>query len=191
MDDPLLNLPTLQTPRLALRYFRVTDAARVQLLAGDFRVAQMTVAIPHPYPDGAAEAWIATHDNLWREQGVGTWAICRAPEGAEELVGCVSLITNRKHNRADFGYWIGVDYWNHGYCTEAAAAVMAFGFNTMKLARIGAVHLASNPASGRVMQKLGMTCEGTQRHYILHRGESSDVVNYGILPSDPRPASAR
>ena len=188
MDDSLLNLPTLQTPRLALRPFRVTDAARVQLLAGDFRVAQMTIAIPHPYPDGAAEAWIATHENLWRDQGLGTWAIC--PHG-EALVGCVSLMTNRKHNRADFGYWIGVDYWNHGYCTEAAAAVMDFGFDAMKLARIGAVHLGGNLASGRVMQKLGMTCEGAQRHYILHRGEPRDVVNYGMLPSDPRPASAR
>jgi RimJ/RimL family protein N-acetyltransferase len=62
--------------------------------------------------------------------------------------------------------------------------VVAFGVDVLKLARLGAVHLASNPASGRVMQKLGMHYEGTQRQFLFHRGRQADVVHYGRLATD-------
>ena len=75
-------------------------------------------------------------------------------------------------------------YWKQGYCTEAARAVLRYGFETRGLNRIGARHLARNPASGRVMQKLGMHYEGTRRQHVLKWGVFEDIVLYAILKSE-------
>jgi RimJ/RimL family protein N-acetyltransferase len=77
-----------------------------------------------------------------------------------------------------------VPYWGRGYATEAALAVIAFGFEELGLNRIYAQHMASNPASGRVMQKAGMRHEGTLRQHVTKFGIVDDIAIYGILASD-------
>jgi [ribosomal protein S5]-alanine N-acetyltransferase len=57
--------PTITSSRLRLRPFVANDAGGVRRLAGDKRIADMTLAVPHPYPEGAAEAWIATHPDSY------------------------------------------------------------------------------------------------------------------------------
>ncbi|NEP60397.1 MAG: GNAT family N-acetyltransferase, partial [Symploca sp. SIO2G7] len=85
---------------------------------------------------------------------------------------------------AELGYWIGVLYWSKGYCTEAAKAVVQYGFEVIGLHRIQAAHFPHNPASGRVMQKIGMSYEGYRRQHILKWGKFEDLELYGILKSD-------
>lgn len=70
-----------------------------------------------------------------------------------------------------------------GYCTEAAKAIVAFGFQQLKLQRIFAIHMTKNTASGRVMQKIGMTYEGVLRNHIKKNGDFVDVEVYGIKSS--------
>jgi [ribosomal protein S5]-alanine N-acetyltransferase len=82
------------------------------------------------------------------------------------------------------GYWIGKDFWNKGYGTEAACAVLKYGFKVMGLHRIHAHHFGSNPASGKIMQKLGMTYEGTKRQHIKKWDKFEDAVVYGILKNE-------
>ena len=79
------------------------------------------------------------------------------------------------------GYWLGKDYWNKGYATEAVKAVIGYGFEKLRLNRIYAGHFTKNPASGRVMQKTGMTHEGLGREHILHWGVYEDMVECAIL----------
>ena len=83
--------------------------------------------------------------------------------------------------RAELGYWIGKPYWGQGYCTEAARATLDFGFEQLGLNRIFAHHFARNPASGRVMQKIGMTREGRLRQHVKKWDAFEDLELYGIL----------
>ncbi len=97
------------------------------------------------------------------------------------LAGAVSQRVDRGLNQANLGYWIGKPHWNLGYATEAARAVIAAGFGELGLNRIYAFHLARNPSSGRVMEKLGMLLEGTARQHTMKWGKYEDLVSYGIL----------
>ena len=143
-----ITRPTLETSRLTLRPFDLADAADVQRLAGAKEVASTTLTVPHPYEDGMAEAWIGAHQETFEKGKDVTFAITLEKNGA--LIGAISLNSiNREHQRAEIGYWIGVPYWNRGYCTEAARAVVRYGFEVLALERIYAHHFRRNPASGR------------------------------------------
>ena len=171
-------IPTLRTPRLVLRPFDASDAPTVQLLAGDERVASTTLNVPHPYEDGMAEAWIATHASGWAS---GKLLVLAITEESEGLTGAVSLHVSARHRRGELGYWVGVPYWNRGYATEASAALRDYGFEELGLERILGRHLTRNRASGRVMEKLGMTHEGVMRRHIVKWDVPEDVAIYGIL----------
>ena len=176
--------PELQTPRLLLRPFRLTDAADVQRLAGTREVADTTLSVPHPYEPGMAETWIGSHPAQFAAGTVVTYAVTLQDQG--RLIGVVSLGVTPRHRRAELSYWIGVPYWNQGYATEAARALIAYGFAALDLNKITASHLTRNPASGRVMQKLGMTYEGTLRHHFLKGNTFEDVAVYGLIGEQPR-----
>ena len=101
------------------------------------------------------------------------------------LAGAISLREiSQTHSRAEMGYLIGKPYWNRGYCTGAARGILEYGFEMLRLNRIAANHFTNNPASGRVMQKTGMTHEGTLRQHIRKWGEYIDLIYYGILSSE-------
>jgi [ribosomal protein S5]-alanine N-acetyltransferase len=87
----------------------------------------------------------------------------------------------RSMNHAEIGYWIGVDFWNKGYATQAARAICEFGFRVVGLHRMFAHHMANNPASGRVMQKIGMRHEGLLRGHVKKGEAYRDVHVYGVL----------
>lgn len=178
------SIPTLETTRLRLRPFAIEDATRVQLLAGDARVADTTLTVPHPYPDGAAESWIATHTESAREGKGFVFAICLLK--TDELVGAVSIMPKIAvdSKRAEIGYWLGVPFWNQGLMSEAAKAVIDWGFDGLQLYRIYAKALFRNPASARVMLKAGMQFEGVTRGLRLKAEIYEDIVTYAILKSD-------
>lgn len=151
----------------------------MQRLAGALAVVATTLTIPHPYPDGAAEAWIGTHAAAWASGRGAHYAVTDATGGA--LVGAVSLALTPAHAGAELGYWIAEPAWDRGYATEAAAALCAYAFATLGVHRIQARHFAVNPASGRVMQKLGMRHEGTLRAAVRKDGRFKDLALYAVL----------
>ncbi len=178
----MIEQPILHTRRLTLRPFTLADAADVQRLASAYEVASPTASIPHPYEDGMAEAWINTHPAHLADGTGITYAITLAKTG--ELCGAIGLVLAAKHLRAELGYWIGTPYWGQGYCTEAALALCDLGFRDLKLHRIRALHMTRNPASGRVMQKIGMRHEGTLREHELKWGVFETMECYAILRSE-------
>ncbi len=176
--------PTLLTERLMLRPFAIADAVEVQRLAGDRDIASTTLRIPHPYPKGEAEAWIASHARDFQEKKNLQLAILLA-EGAP-LIGAIGLGITEEARRGEIGYWIGKAYWGKGYGTEAAQEMLRYGFEVLGLNRIVAHHLARNPASGRVLEKLGMQREGYLRQHAQKWGRFEDVVIYGVLREEYR-----
>ncbi|MCU0723145.1 MAG: GNAT family N-acetyltransferase [Planctomycetes bacterium] len=177
--DPSRKLPRLRTPRLTLRPFATADGPAVRRLAGDAAVASTTLRIPHPYGAGVAEEWIRTHAAKFAEGDAAVFAIERRRPKA--LVGAVELDLEPAHRRAELGYWIGKAFWGRGYATEAAREALRFGFEDLALEKIAAHHFARNPASGRVMRKLGMSREGRLRRHVLKEGAFEDLEMYGIL----------
>jgi RimJ/RimL family protein N-acetyltransferase len=154
----------------------------VERLAGDRAVADTTINIPHPYPPGEAAAWISSHAAAWREGTQHTFAITERQDG--DLLGAIGLTVNLAHARGELGYWIGLPHWNRGYATEAARAMLRYAFETLGLNRVQATHFTRNPASGRVMQKLGMSHEGRSRQQFRKWDTFEDVERWAILRSE-------
>ena len=157
-----------------LRAFVPADAPRVKLLAGERVVAETTAFIPHPYPAGAATAWIATHGAARAAGTEYTYAIA---EIDGPLVGAIGLRPERIEHE-NIGYWIGRPYWGRGYATAAVRALIALGFGLLDLEALTASHLARNPASERVMEKCGMLLLRAERRD--HRGTPEDFCVRGI-----------
>ncbi|MFN2398499.1 MAG: GNAT family N-acetyltransferase [Gemmatimonadaceae bacterium] len=176
--------PTIPTKRLILRPFVLTDAADVQRMARDKEIASTTVKIPHPYEDGMAEEWISTHQEAFESDEGLNLAITSRDTGL--LVGSVGLRMQREHQRAELGFWVGKPFWGRGYCTEAAAAMVRHGFEAMGLNRIYAYYLSRNPASGRVLEKIGMTHEGRSRQHEIKWGQFEDLECSAIIASEYR-----
>lgn len=174
--------PVLETERLILRPFTLADAPEVQRLAGAWEIADTTLNIPHPYRDGMAEEWIGRHQERFDRGELASFAIVLRDEG--RLIGAIGLAISERFDRGEMGYWIGVPYWNQGYCTEAARAVLEYGFSVRGLNRIQATHLTRNPASGRVMQKIGMSHEGRLRQHVRKWDRFEDLECYAILRSE-------
>jgi len=173
------SYPEIKTERLLLRGFKPADAPEIQVLAGAFEIAEMTLNIPHPYLDGMAETWMDNHRKDF-ESGRGV-VFAMIESQSEKLVGAVGLIAAMRFQRAELGYWVGKPFWGKGYATEASQAVLQYGFEEMQLNKINATHMARNPASGRVMQKLGMEQEGIFKQHVLKWGEYIDLAAYGLL----------
>ena len=156
---------------VVLRAFVPGDAARVAELCGDPAVALPTAAVPHPYPAGAAAAWIASHLDARETGAAWTYAITRTDDGA--LIGAIDLRAEPEPG-GNLGYWIGHPYWGRGYATTAACALLAMAFLSLEVDALGATHLARNPASGRVLEKCGLALARRERR--PHRGGPAEEM---------------
>ena len=158
---------TIRTERLVLRPLRASDAGPISLHASDQRVARMTASIPHPYPPGAADAYI--EGTLTGRRAEEVWAIDATPLGGEELIGVIGYTpaTGR------IGYWVGPPYWNAGYASEAVAALVAHLMSARGLERLDATVFADNAASAAVLLKAGFREIGQSSGFSVARGEAA------------------
>lgn len=160
---------------VVLRTFAPSDARRVQLLAGEREVAETTLLIPHPYPDGAAEAWIAAQAQDRAAGREYTYAVTRAEDGL--LVGAIALRPGAEEH-GHVGFWIGRGHWGRGYATAATRTVIALAFSLLELDQVTASHLTRNAASGRVLEKCGLRPLRTENRQ--HRGADEPFCVRGL-----------
>ncbi len=166
-----------------LRKFIPEDAEAVSLLAGERLVALSTGSLPHPYTQAMATEWLKEHENYWEAGTQYIFAITHAER--KYLLGCVSLTVDLKQpHRAELGYWVGKPYWGNGFATAAGKSLLVWGFENLPVEKIFARHFGMNPASGRVLQKLGFKTEGVLREHFVRWGVPHDLHHYGMLRSE-------
>lgn len=152
--------------RLTLRPVEPSDAGLIALYAGDARVAANLAQVPHPYPPGAAEAFIKSAKAGGAAQH---WAMDYAGDDQSELVGLISL-KDQGDGVGVIGYWVAPQLWGGGYASEAAEIVidyaLAVGFRQLR----ATVH-QGNDASAKVLTKVGFRYIGEgEQHSMYHKG---------------------
>lgn len=160
-------LPRLTTPRLLLRQLRPEDVPDLVKYADNRKISDQIVNIPYPYREPQAAFRIAYVARGFKQGTHYVFAIIW--EASQELIGEVSLHLDDARRRAQLSYWIGEPFWNQGIATEAAGAVLAFGFERLDLSHVIASHYAENPASGRVLEKIGLLATGRTGNLIQYR----------------------
>jgi RimJ/RimL family protein N-acetyltransferase len=159
----------VRTERLLLRPGWSQDAPALFRMIADERIVRNLATAPWPYRPDDAEAWLATE----RKASEPSLLIFRCTNAAPELIGAIGL-GRRPTGEIELGYWIGRHHWGRGYATEAGRAVLAMARHSLRLRQIAAGHFLDNPASGRVLEKLGFQSIGKiVPYYSAGRGEAA------------------
>ncbi len=168
------------TPRLLLRELRESDILAVQSYAGDDEVVRYCSFGPNEIDDTAAFILDAIARVQDKTRTFYTFAIESRETGC--FIGCCGLGEISMPNlRGELGYVLDKPFWGHGYATEAAGALLSLAFDQLELHRVYARAAVENRASQRVLEKLGMVCEGVLRDDFFARGRWFSSVVYGIL----------
>ena len=172
--------PTLETRRLVVRPLMAKDDLSVRELANDLRIAALSIWPMQGYGRTMCRRWIAGTHEGWVE-GTRAEFVLELKSGGE-VVGLAGLDRREAGPAAaELAFLLKVGFWGQGYGTEAAEAVVDFGFKRLKLNRIYARHLASNTASGRVLAKLDMRQEGVLREFAVRGNGFEDAVLVSLL----------
>ena len=175
--------PRLETQRLKLRPFLPEDAVAFSRLAGDREVADAMISLPYPLSESSARTTIAANAAEFQQSRALHFAMELRPDAT--LVGGVDIRDiDREHQQAELSFWVARDQWGNGLATEAASAALVWAFRELALNRVFSCHMLRNPASGSVLQKLGMKLEGTLRQRVLKWGVFEDVALLSLLRSD-------
>lgn len=170
---------TIRTKRLILRMFQKTDAEAVTKLCNNYNIYKNTLYIPYPYSKECALSWIENHMDNFNDNKLYEFAI--TDRETEELYGAIALSNNQHFNNGEIAYWIGEEFWGNGYATEASESILKFAFIEKQYHKVYARHFVSNPASGKVLQKIGMIKEGILIEHILKENKYEDLVYYGRI----------
>ena len=174
-DTRFSELPVIETERLLLRPLEMGDAEDIFEWVSDPQVTAYLFWQAHQSIEDSRDfiAWVTSDD-------FACWGIVLTENG--KVIGnCFLHNVNFEHKRAEIAFNIGRQYWRKGYATETAQAIIRFGFESWRLNRIEGTCMVENRASGRVMEKVGMTLEGVLRSYVYVRGQFHDMKLYSIL----------
>ncbi|MBM7553048.1 GNAT family N-acetyltransferase [Thalassobacillus pellis] len=169
------DIPKIETERLILRKITLDDAKDMYLYASDEEVTKNVTWNTH-FTLSDTFRFI----NTFLSKYDAPWGIELKENG--RFIGTVHFVWwQPKHNSAELGYVLSKEYWGQGLITEAARAIISFGFENLDLVRIQARCFLENKGSERVMKKLGMDFEGINRKVMNVKGEHRDLKMYSIL----------
>ena len=175
-----IGTQTLQTDRLILRRFVESDAeAMFQNWASS--AENLTYVTWNLHSDvevtrNSIRNWLASYTN----PNYYKWAIC-LKENSEQVIGDISIVeVNETDSSCEIGYILGKNYWGCGMMTEALKTVLDFCFTQAGFQKVKARYASLNPASGRVMEKAGMTYLKTIANGVERKDYVADLIYYQI-----------
>ena len=157
------------------------QAAYVEHLR-DQEITDFMILIPYPYTQEHAEFWVRHCLEMSRQQPHPSEFAIRRTDGF--LVGGIGLLLatdGRRRHRGELGYWLTKPYRGQGVMTRAVSAMIAYGFDTLGLKRIEATAFTHNPASQRVLERAGLSREGTLKGWHCKDGKLIDAVMFAIV----------
>ncbi|MEE2526885.1 GNAT family N-acetyltransferase [Hyphobacterium sp. HN65] len=159
----------IETERLILRPMDFADASAIHEHCRDGSIARYTARVPHPYPLLAAELYVLTARAAHGKRPGGSWAIARRDD--DVLIGACGAFKRKPEDEGiEIGYWTGPSVRGQGIATEAGRALIAAVREDLSPPSITAGHFEDNPASGRVLEKLGFAYTGeTRRLFSMGR----------------------
>ena len=173
------QMPELETKRLLLRRMRVDDADNMYAYANRADVTRFLTWSPHPNRKYTVE-YLQYLASRYRVGDFYDWGVTL--RSTDKLIGtCGFTAFDFAHNSAQVGYVLNPEYWGQGIIPEALHAVMRFGFHELNLHRIEAQYIIGNNRSRRVMEKVGMTYEGTRRGAMRIKGVYQDIGVCAVL----------
>ena len=172
------DLPELETERLLLRKLRLSDAEAVFAYASDSEVTRYVLWDTHGSIEDS-ENFLRFANEGYERGDFGGWGLILKASGA--FVGTCGLEAAPEHARAELGYVLSREHWGRGLMPEAVWRVIRYCFERMDLNRVEARCIAENKASSRVMEKAGMSHEGTLRGREYIKGSYKDMKIYSIL----------
>jgi RimJ/RimL family protein N-acetyltransferase len=174
-----------RTGRLLLRPGWTEDAPALADAIAEQAIIRNLASAPWPYRLQDAEAFLATE----RPAHTPSMLIFRRTHGAPRLAGSIGFGA-RPDGEIEFGYWIARRYWGLGYATEAGRAVLDIARYSLRMKRLGAGHFVDNPASGRVLEKLGFKPTGRViDRFSAGRGEAAPCKLFDLDFEDNSEAS--
>lgn len=161
----------IRTKRLRLRPLTSEDAQRIADIGADWDIARMTSRMPYPYSLAAANQWIS---------GLQENEVVRGITLEGQLIGVTGYLPDAAGESAEIGYWLGRAYWGQGFATEAAAALIAYCFRVERFSYVTCGHYTDNPASERVIKKLGFTPTGRAKCWCEARRAEVEAIRYEL-----------
>lgn len=152
--------PRIETERLLLRPPEMRDAPEIARYAGDYDIAKMTKLIPHPYPVPAAEMWVLMRRAGWGKSASRHLIVQTREADGGRMCGMAGIFRRSPESEWEIGYWIAKHYWGRGLATEAGQALIDYARHELAASVVTAGHYDDNPASGRVLEKLGFRYTG-------------------------------
>lgn len=175
------RFPVLETGRLRLREIVEEDIRSIFLGLSDPQVIRY-YGVSYATLE-ATQAQMDWYRELLLERTGIWWGICRPDNPAELLGACGYNDWERRHRRAELGYWLMPEHWRRGVMRESLEAVIAYGFDAMELHRIEAVVDTENPASSGLLRGLGFAHEGVRRECEYQEGRYLSLDCFGLLSS--------
>jgi len=172
------QFPILKTERLKLKQLSLKDSKLITEYLQDREMSEHTTTIPFPYTEKDAIWWINNSFEKFKNDKGFVFGIFLNETNI--LIGTIDLNINNETKIGNFGYWTAKAFWDKGYMTEALKVVLNFGFSTLNLKEITAVHSVANPASGKVMLKAGMTKTENVLKLKMSDGSIRSSVHYQI-----------
>ncbi len=170
----------IETARLSLREFVADDWRAVLAYEADTRYMRFYDMTERTEAD--VRAFVQMFLDYQAENPRRGFQLAVTLKASGALIGnCGIRVNNPEWREANIGYEIAPDLWGRGYATEAARAILKFGFTQLGMHRICAWCVADNTASARVLEKLGMRLEAREREKELIRGQWHDALTYAIL----------